>query len=69
MIKLLAQAKLMANASKMKWKSSTGGESAPRKKAKSSIAPMSVICELPRTAAFYSQVYIFMKVEMIKADV
>jgi hypothetical protein len=30
---------------------------------------MSVICELCHIAAFYSQVYIVMKVEKIKADV
>jgi hypothetical protein len=59
----------MAKASKMKLKTNTGGESVPRKKAKSSNAPMSVICELCRIAAFYSQVYIFMKVEKIKADI
>ncbi len=53
----------------MKWKSSNGGESAPRKKAKSSNAPMSVICERCHIAAFYSQVYIFMKVEKMIPDV
>jgi hypothetical protein len=59
----------MAKASKMQSKSSTSGESAPRKKTKASNAPMSVICELCCIAAFYSQVYIFMKVEKIKTDI
>jgi hypothetical protein len=66
--KLLAQAKLMVKASKMQWKSSAGGESAPIKNAKSSNAHLSVICELCHVAAFYSQVYIFMKVERVKID-
>ncbi len=44
--KLLAQAKLMAKASKMKLKTSTSEESVPWKKANSSYAPMAVICEL-----------------------
>jgi hypothetical protein len=59
----------MVKASKMQWKTSAGGESAPWKKAKSSNTPLSVICELCHIAAFYSQVYIFMKVEKVKTDV
>ncbi len=41
--KLLAQAKLLAKDSKMKWKSSTSGESAPRKIAKSSNTLLKVV--------------------------
>jgi hypothetical protein len=64
----MAQAKLMAKVSKKNLKSSTIGEYAPKKRAKLLTASVAVVRELRRVAAFYSQVYIFTKVEKEKAD-
>ncbi len=68
-IKVSAQAKLLEKASKKNKNSSTGGECTPKKRAKSMTAPVAVVRKLRRVAAFYSQVYIFTKVEKTKADV
>jgi hypothetical protein len=67
-IKVTAQAKLMAKASKKNLKSSTIGEYAPKKRAKLLTASVAVVRKLHPIAAFYLQVYIFTKVEKAKAD-
>jgi len=72
-IKVSAAAKIAANKSKRRpiEQSSTPSEQrAPTKKKRASAttAPVAVIRELRRVAAFYSQVYIFTKVEKAKAN-
>ncbi len=74
-IKASAAAKIAATAAAAKTskknlkKSSTpGGERAPKKKKELTTASLAVIRELRRVAAFYSQVYIFTKVEKAKAN-
>ena len=66
--KVSTQAKLMANDAKKKLWKSPDGVSTPKKKQKLSTASPAVLCELCPVAAFYSQIYIFIKVEKSKAD-
>jgi hypothetical protein len=73
-IKVSAAAKIAAKKSKRpldKSSSTPSGQRAPTKKKKASTmtAPVAVIRELRRVAAFYSQVYIFTKVEKTKANI
>ncbi len=58
--------KLAEKASKRK---SAGNGNAPKKKLKSTKASARIICKLRRLAAFQAQLYIFTKVEKMKADV
>jgi hypothetical protein len=72
-IKVSAAAKIAAKKSKRpldKSSSTPSGQRAPtkKKKALTTTAPVAVIRELRRVAAFYSQVYIFTKVEKTKAN-
>jgi hypothetical protein len=70
-MKVSAAAKIAAKKSKRPQSSSTPSDQrAPTKKKKASAttAPVAVIRELRRLAAFYSQVYIFTKVEKAKAN-
>jgi len=70
-MKVSAAAKIAAKKSKRPQSSSTPSDQrAPTKKKKASAttAPVAVIRELRRVAAFYSQVYIFTKVEKAKAN-
>ncbi len=52
----------------LKKSSTPGGERAPKQKKESTTASVAVIRELCRVAAFFSQVYIFTKVEKTKAN-
>ena len=64
-------AKMGAKTSKKKnlnKSSTTSGDHAPKKKTKLRTASVAVIRELRRVAAFYSQVYIFTKVEKEKGN-
>ena len=70
-MKVSAAAKIAAKKSKRPQSSSTPSDQRARtkkKKASATTAPVAVIRELRRVAAFYSQVYIFTKVEKAKAN-
>jgi hypothetical protein len=63
-IKVSAAAKIAAKTSSKK----NQGVCAPKKRMKLTTASVAVVRELHRVAAFYSQVYIFTKVEKAKAN-
>ena len=58
----------MAKNTKKQLRKSPGEVATPKKKQKSSTASPAVLRELCRVAAFYSQVYIFTKVEKSKEE-
>ncbi len=65
--KVLAQA--MKVAEKLTRRKSVGNGSVAKKKVKCLKAPVTIIRELRRLAAFQAQLYIFTKVEKTKADI
>ncbi len=70
-LKVSAGAKIVSKTSKRKLDKSSltpSGIRAPKKKKASATASVAVIRELHLVAAFYSQVYIFTKVEKAKAN-
>ena len=68
-IKVSTRAMLMAKDAKKKLRKSPSGVPTPKKKPTKLItASHAVLCELRSVAAFYSQVYIFTKVEKSKVD-
>ena len=68
-IKVSTRAMLMAKDAKKKLRKSPSGVPTPKKKPTKFItASHAVLCELRSVAAFYSQVYIFTKVEKSKVD-